>query len=66
MYFPQVTKGKLNAKRGPVNHEVTNSIIDKIYLKYGMMKIKVVVGMKLFKRKQTDIKSMIEQSTHFR
>ncbi len=64
-FFPQVTKS-LFKKNKPVNHELTNSILEKIFLKYGMMKIKVVIGMKLFKRRHSDIKSIIEQSTHFR
>ncbi len=28
--------------------------------------VKLVVGMKLFRRKQTEIKAMVENSSHFR
>ena len=41
--------------------------MDKIVQRFEFMvvKVKLVVGMKLFKRKQAQIKEMIENSTHF-
>ena len=65
MYFPETIRIKLQ-NRKPCNHEMVNFLVDKICLKYGTLPIKVVIGMKLFKRQQIEIKKNIESSTHFR
>ena len=65
MYFPDATKRKLK-NRKPTDHEMINFLVDKICVRYGTMTVKVVIGKKLFKRKQTEIKRNIELSTHLR
>lgn len=65
MYFPETIRIKLK-NRKPCDHEMVNFLVDKICLKYGTLPIKVVIGMKLFKRQQIEIKKNIESSTHFR
>ena len=52
----------------PPDLRLVASCVDKIVSYYSHMtpRIKIVVGMKLFKRKQADIKIMVEQSSHIR
>ncbi len=52
-------------KNSPSQLEL-NEVIDKIVKKFGSMKVKLVVGQKLFKRKLPEIKIMVENSTHFK
>ena len=49
----------------PVDHELVNSLVTKIVLRHGTVKVKIVVGQKLFKKKMMEIKEMIEKSSHF-
>ena len=48
----------------PLDHDVMNCIVEQIVERSPPMKVKLVVGQKLFKRKAAEIKKTIEQSTH--
>jgi hypothetical protein len=48
----------------PVDHNLINSLIGKIVENFGLMKVKIVVGQKLFKKKASEIKEMIDKSSH--
>merc|ERR1719210_2381485 len=62
-YFPTVQKVHLNGSK--IDYGLVNDLVEKIMqYKFIPMKIKIVVGQKLFKRKQAEIKKIIEDSTH--
>ena len=52
--------------RTSVDRDILDFLVDKVCLKFGTMPVKVLIGMKLFKRKQMEIEKTIESSTHFR
>merc|ERR1712083_19641 len=64
-FFPTVNKVVLGKSKGDANTITT--LVDKILYKtdqFVPMKVKIVVGQKLFKRKSNEIKASIENSTH--
>ena len=63
-FFPRI-HGHLIGNKKPVDHELVSSLVGKIVLRHGTVKVKIVVGQKLFKKKQPEIKEMIEKSSHF-
>jgi len=62
-YFPRI-HGRLIGDKKPVDHNLINSLIGKIVENFGLMKVKIVVGQKLFKKKASEIKEMIDKSSH--
>ena len=64
-FFPTVKAEKIDGKT-PLDHDDVNNLINQINQRFGSMKVKIVVGQKLFKRKHLEIKTMIENSSHFR
>lgn len=64
-FFPTV-KAKATGPLKIIDHDVVNSVSLKINQFYGKVSVKVVVGQKLFKKKSAEIKTMIDNSTHFR
>ena len=62
-YFPTVKKELIDKCEN--KHDATNRVISKIVTRNGLMKVKIVVGAKLFKRKSTEIRDMVDKSTHF-
>ena len=62
-YFPRIRDQVIGNKK-PVDHNLVNSLIAKIVENFGLMKVKIVVGQKLFKKKSQEIKAMIEKSSH--
>jgi hypothetical protein len=49
-----------------MDQDVANSVSLKLSQFYGKFNVKVVIGQKLYKKKASEIKTMIEDSTHFR
>lgn len=56
-----------------VDREAAHQIVEKIRARFvgaagvgALMKVKVVIGLKLFKKRQAEIKQMIEESSHLR
>ena len=41
------------------------NLVDRLTLQNVPMKVKIVIGLKLFKRKMQEIKNSIDNSTHF-
>jgi hypothetical protein len=62
-YFPTIKKIRLDGSK--VDHNMTSIIVDRVLNRNLPMKIKIVIGQKLFKRKSQEIKTIIENSTHF-
>ncbi|XP_040569387.1 uncharacterized protein [Lepeophtheirus salmonis] len=69
-YFPTLKKCLLSKIDGGVKssvyRETISGISQKITSNFGKMNIKIVIGLKLFERRQQEIKKMIDNSTHFR
>ena len=64
-YFPTIKTVHIIEKNGKVDTNTVNAVVDSILPRFAPMKIKIVVGKQLFKRKQNEIKESIENSTHF-
>jgi hypothetical protein len=62
-FFPTVKSKKLDVQK-PLDHDVMNCIVEQIVERCGIMKVKLVIGQKLFKRKAAEIKKMVDMSTH--
>ena len=62
-YFPTIKRILLDD--GKKETATISMVIDRIHQRYSPMKVKIVVGQKLFKRKAQEIKATIERSTHF-
>jgi len=64
-FFPRLKNEKLKRTN---NGDLTGDVVEKIVARHGFMmpRVKVVIGMKLFKRKQSEIKAVVEKSTHMR
>jgi len=58
---------RIHLKSGKADNDTINAIVDRILPRFAHtpMKIKIVVGQKLFQRKSQEIKKIIENSTHF-
>ena len=64
-HFPIIKR--IHLKSGKADNDTINAIVDRILPRFAHtpMKIKIVVGQKLFQRKSQEIKKIIENSTHF-
>ena len=64
-HFPIIKR--IHLKSGKADNDTVNAIVDRILPRFAHtpMKIKIVVGQKLFQRKSQEIKKIIENSTHF-
>lgn len=63
-HFPTIKRVHFGDKNTQ-NRGMLESLVDRITLQNVPMKVKIVIGLKLFKRKSQEIKTSIENSTHF-
>jgi len=62
-------KESIVQEKKPLDHKALQSVAEKIiahFSKKTAFKVKLVIGQKLFKRKQAEIKATIEESSHYR
>ena len=65
-FFPKLKTKKLGAL-GLADPSALNEAVTLVNKHFPEgRKVKLVVGHKMFKRKQTEIKQMVENSTHFK
>lgn len=60
-FFPTISTQYLCTRK-----EEVGTVSAAVASTFGTMKVKLVIGKKLFKKSMSDIKTMVENSTHFR
>jgi len=63
-HFPTIKRVHFGDKNTQ-NKGMLENLVDKLTLQNVPMKVKIVIGLKLFKRKMQEIKNSIDNSTHF-
>ena len=63
-HFPTIKRVHFGDKNTQ-NKGMLENLVDRLTLQNVPMKVKIVIGLKLFKRKMQEIKNSIDNSTHF-